>query len=158
MKREVITMKKRGFCFLIVLVILCSLGCDTKGNLSQEVTKDLYQDLKEVFSNAEIWRGSITVDRPFEIEPATISFVRKAMELWNRDNADPSVSGYWFDSKTYCKVCTLDCDETIEMGGKAYFIDEISIVKYRHGEYQIWITYQYELDSQDSNIVEITLT
>ncbi len=157
MKREVITMKKRGFCFLIVLVILCSLGCDTKGNLSQEDTKDLYHNLKEVFSNAEIWRGSITVDRPFEIEPATISFVRKAMELWNRDNADPSVSGYWFDSKAYCNVCTLDCDETIEMGGKAYFITDISIAKFRHGEYQIEITYQNEPDRQDSNTVEVTL-
>ena len=150
-------MIKRVFCYLIILMTLCSLGCDRKENISKEEAKDLYQDLKELFSNTEIWKGSITVERPIENRAKTIIFVRKAMELWNRDTAEQSVSAYWFDSKTYCKVCTLDCDESIEMEGKSYFIDEISIVKYRYGEYQIWITYQNEPDRQGSNTVEITL-
>ena len=150
-------MKKVGILFFIVLFVFCSLGCDPKGDFSEEETMELFQELKEDFSNSDIWNGSITIEHEIGNRSQTIDFVRKAMELWNQKDADQSIFAYWFDSETYCRICVLHCNESIQTGGKSYFINDISIAKFRYGKYQIMITYQSESESQDSNIVEITL-
>jgi len=151
-------MKRKLFClFLVFLFTLGIFGCDIKEDFSEEETNELFQELKEDFSNPDIWKGSKTTNHPFGNTSQTVVFIRTAMELWNREDADQSIFAYWFDSKTYCRICVLNCNCSIVYASKSYFIEDVSVAKYKDNSYLISVTYKDDPDDQDSHYTEITL-
>lgn len=134
---------------LIVLLLVNSLGCDNRGELTKEETINLLYEIQGNSYRDTIEDTRITFRVSDLSQDDQLLLLNASFGAFCSNSDYDSLSGRWFSSKRYCRTCIWYCNYSVEYSGSVFEIHEVSVSKYRDGKLYIVVRYY---DNKDTSL------